>query len=588
MQAGPPGQLQLFPCSGRGLLFTGRFWSWVLLAVVLLTMGFIRVRLLDFPLERDEGEYAYAGQLILQGVPPYQECYNMKWPGTYVAYAAIMAVFGETTAGIHLGVLCVSLVSALLMFLIGRRIGGDGMGAVAASTQALLAVNPSTFGLAGHATHFVVLLALVGIWVLMVPFEKITLWRCLVAGIFFGLACIMKQQGAVVGIFATLWLAWRGLVQDELSSSEGGKITRDLRGLALRLGSLVAGGVLTLLVMAGVLAAAGVWEKFWYWTVDYGRAYIGIITLPQGLENLENETTKLWDVAPGLWSLAILGLALLCFEPTLRKWRFFLAVFPVFSFLGVCPGLYFREHYFLLLLPAMALLCGAAWCAISRSAGRIFYNVARASGAGDAPALEWIKKPGFAKAAMGIAGGLFVLAALQSLAISSDVFFQLTPDEDCHLIYGMNAFTESMEVARHIQDNSPPNSRIAVLGSEPQIYFYSHRHAAAGYIYTYPLMEPQPFASEMQLGMIRELESAAPEFLVLVWVPNSWGMYPNSDPTIFKWFGRYTREQMQLDGLVEIFPDLHSESHWDMAGQKIRPRTDCWLAIFKRKPAVAQ
>jgi len=45
-----------------------------LLAVALLTVGFIRLRLLDLPLERDEGEYAYAGQLILQGTPPYQEC----------------------------------------------------------------------------------------------------------------------------------------------------------------------------------------------------------------------------------------------------------------------------------------------------------------------------------------------------------------------------------------------------------------------------------------------------------------------------------------------------------------------------------
>ena len=26
----------------------------------------VRIRLLDFPLERDEGEYAYMGQLILQ------------------------------------------------------------------------------------------------------------------------------------------------------------------------------------------------------------------------------------------------------------------------------------------------------------------------------------------------------------------------------------------------------------------------------------------------------------------------------------------------------------------------------------------
>lgn len=52
---------------------------------LLLVAGFVvyvRVRLLNLPLERDEGEYAYAGQLILEGVPPYKEAWNMKLPGT--------------------------------------------------------------------------------------------------------------------------------------------------------------------------------------------------------------------------------------------------------------------------------------------------------------------------------------------------------------------------------------------------------------------------------------------------------------------------------------------------------------------------
>src|SRR5580693_55769 len=82
-----------------------RLWPWLVVLVVLLFVGFIRVRLLEMPLERDEGEYAYAGQLILQGIPPYELAYNMKLPGTYFAYALGMALFGETTAGVHLTLL---------------------------------------------------------------------------------------------------------------------------------------------------------------------------------------------------------------------------------------------------------------------------------------------------------------------------------------------------------------------------------------------------------------------------------------------------------------------------------------------------
>src|SRR5215468_5084160 len=76
--------------------------------VVLTFLMLIRLRLADVPLERDEGEYAYSGQLILQGFPPYQLAYNMKFPGTYYAYALILAVFGETAWGVHAGLILVN------------------------------------------------------------------------------------------------------------------------------------------------------------------------------------------------------------------------------------------------------------------------------------------------------------------------------------------------------------------------------------------------------------------------------------------------------------------------------------------------
>ena len=68
---------------------------WLLLSLVLIFVSIVRYRLFDFPLERDEGEYAYMGQLLLQGIPPYKLAYNMKLPGTYGMYALIMKLFGE-------------------------------------------------------------------------------------------------------------------------------------------------------------------------------------------------------------------------------------------------------------------------------------------------------------------------------------------------------------------------------------------------------------------------------------------------------------------------------------------------------------
>src|SRR5208282_6819705 len=99
-----------------------RPWTWWFMVAVLVVVAAVRLRLLNFPLERDEGEYAYSGQLLLQGIPPYQLAYNMKFPGTYAAYALIMALFGETPAGIHFGILCVTTATALMLFWLGKKI----------------------------------------------------------------------------------------------------------------------------------------------------------------------------------------------------------------------------------------------------------------------------------------------------------------------------------------------------------------------------------------------------------------------------------------------------------------------------------
>jgi hypothetical protein len=107
---------------------------WILAIIVFGLVITIRIRLLGVPLERDEGEYAYAGQLILQGVPPYTLAYNMKFLGTYAAYAAIMSIFGQTIIGIHMGLLL-----------------------AAGMSYAVLSVSPSVLGFTGHATHFVLL-----------------------------------------------------------------------------------------------------------------------------------------------------------------------------------------------------------------------------------------------------------------------------------------------------------------------------------------------------------------------------------------------------------------------------------------------
>src|SRR5690349_12980630 len=89
----------------------------------------IRFRIADVPLERDEGEYAYSGQLILQGLPPYTLAYNMKFPGTYYAYGLILATFGQTAWGIHAGLAVVNAVTIVLLYFLSLRVLGNARAA---------------------------------------------------------------------------------------------------------------------------------------------------------------------------------------------------------------------------------------------------------------------------------------------------------------------------------------------------------------------------------------------------------------------------------------------------------------------------
>src|SRR5438045_5627469 len=131
-----------FNSSASQKILKPRYIAYALITFVLVLTCAIRFHLRTIPLERDEGEYAYSGQLMLQGMPPYKLAYNMKLPGTYAAYAMIMAVFGQTTEGIRMGVLVVNLAAIFLVFLLGRRFGGPTVGVMAAASYAFLSVSP--------------------------------------------------------------------------------------------------------------------------------------------------------------------------------------------------------------------------------------------------------------------------------------------------------------------------------------------------------------------------------------------------------------------------------------------------------------
>jgi len=504
-----------------------KFAWWALATIVFILVVAIRIRLLGIPLERDEGEYAYAGQLILQGIPPYKLAYNMKFPGTYAAYGLIMSIFGQTIHAIHLGLLLINVATVALIYLLGRRLINPVAGITAAASYAVLSVSPSVFGLAAHATNFVVLSVLGGI-LLLLKEQRVTasessqprqLVRLFASGLLFGIGMLMKQPGLLFIPFGAIYIVWNDLNR-----------RLPLNRMLLRILIFMGGAAVPLGVTSLILWCAGVLDKFWFWTINYAWQYSNLVPLSQAARIFFRSANDVVLTGWPVWILAGLGALTCLWDQRIRASTSFLIGFLVFSALALCPGFYFRPHYFILVLPAISLLAGAAISKVTEILeGRLIL-------------IRFVPLL------------LFAVALSVPILLDKKIFFEVSPDQACGLIYSDNPFLESVRIGTYLREHTEPGDTMGVLGSEPEIYFYSHRHSATGYIYTYGLMEPQKYAQKMQQEMIREIEAARPKYLVSVAMGYSWLRRPDSEPAIFTWANEYIGQNYTAAGFVNIKP----------------------------------
>ena len=523
-----------------------RLALWLLFGATLVAVTWARIRLLGLPLERDEGEYAYTGQLLLQGIPPYKLAYSMKFPGTAASYALLMSIFGDTTTGIHLGLIVINLVTVGLIFFLGRYLLSELAGLAAAAAYGVISLMPYVLAQAAHATHFVVLPAIAGTSVLLRALDRQSRILILASGCLFGLALLMKQPGLFFVLFGVVYLFSH-------DRSEHVK----LRQSALRSLIFLLGVTVPLLVTCLLLWNVGVFEQFWFWTIKYAGQYGSQVSIADGLRIFANNLPNAVGTAWPIWGIAASGLVMCMVNRTLRTRAVFLTTFAFFSILAVCPGFYFRPHYFILVLPAVSLLAGVAVAA----------------------ALDTIR--------FGAQNFRFVVLLLFGFALAwpiwaeADFFFERPLAEANRMVNGTNPFLESIKIGEYIRAQSSVSDTIAVLGSEPQIYFYSRRHSATGYIYTYGLMEPQPYAHQMQQEMMREIETAHPKFLVMVVVNKSWLAGRDSDQSILRWADAYCDANYEEVGLINI-SDRGTDYYLSGRPPNVTPTAD-HILIYRRK-----
>ncbi len=522
--------------------------EYIFLGLVLLFIALIRWRLLGLPMERDEGEYAYMGSLILDGIAPFKAAYNMKYPGTNFMFAFFMLFFGKTITGVHLGLMVTNLISMFLIYKIVKKLFTGGLGVVSAMVFGLLTISYSVLGFAAHATHFVMLFAIAGFYCLLIACETNKLLHFLFAGFLVGMAFIMKQSG-VFFIPAYLIISMV-LVKENL-------LKKTISAFIVGLGSLIP-----FILMVTILYASGTYDRFYFWTVTYASQYGNQVPLSQAFEMLGYSLPGLLLAHKWLWIMGFLGVVLLFITSKKDiKIPITLAIFFIFSILAVCPGFYFRQHYFIQFMPALSIAV----------AGFLF--------ALDQVITQKIKseKLYFVKYVL---IGLVILFVIIS---ENQYLFKQKPVRFCKMIYSSNPFVESPEIAKFLKERTNENDKIAVLGSEPQICFYAGRKSATGYIYTYNLMEKHPYALEMQKEMIKEIEESKPKFLLMVNERMSWLSRPESENYIFNWYSKYSKENYDFVGMVDINPAGESTFIYQPELNSYQPQSQSYILIFEKK-----
>ncbi|MCX6351164.1 MAG: glycosyltransferase family 39 protein, partial [Bacteroidetes bacterium] len=449
---------------------------YIILGIGFLIVAFIRYRLLSVPLERDEAGFAYMAQQLLKGYLPYTTALDSKPPGLYVLVAGFLSIFGHTASGFHAGLMLMSLGSMAFLFFIGKRLGGVWMGVASSLFFGFVGLSISTLGFAAHATHFVAFFLIAGLYFLLKAKDSKQLLHFIISGLLFGLCFLMKQPGGVFPVMGFLSLLILAISQKE-----------NIKTATINLVSFILASAFPFLLFVAWFAAKGHYVEFYKMVFGVTATYAGKLSFSEGMDGFSHSFPAAMGSFTLVWLLALAGLVMAILSKDILLKTLLIAL-AVFSFIATTPGYYFREHYFVVMLPAVAL------CA--------------------AYLIQFLFD--FVKNKSGETLGLVVVFMLMLVAIGYGVndqkkyLFSTRTDQIARQTYAGNPFAEAVEIGKYIKDNSAPTDKIAVMGSEPEIYFYAQREAATKYIFTYGMLDSTTENIRMVAEMEAEIEKAKP------------------------------------------------------------------------------
>ena len=422
----------------------------------------VRLPFFAWPLTVDEAGYAYGAHWWSQGLTLYSDDLWFDRPqGIFVAYRIGMFLFGDSTEAMRLHGALWSAATTVFVVLLAYRILNLRAAAVAGTLVAVLSVAPVIDGFASNAEVFMLAPATGAAYLI---------WRgrWTTAGLLVGISILMKPSGGAILLLGLAWLfseraprrAWIAFV----SAS------------ALPLAIALIHGI----------ATVGLHDYL------YATVFFRLSTGGEGdpLLQLITGWDKVTPVILPLLLLAAFGSRALQSRPSSRK---FMSIWLAMSMLGVAMGGNWFEHYFLQIVPPLAVFAAAALTVPSwiPSVGRWWST----------------HLPARLRATT-----LAIVPALVALVVLIVPWAVLPPAEGATRLYDMNGYQQNEEIAAYLAAQTEPTDEIFIAFSHASLLYLSGRRSSTPYLYKQQTTEI-PGALE---GQAADVSAGRPALVFLI------------------------------------------------------------------------
>lgn len=518
----------------------------ILTFIVFVVVAYIRFRLINIPLERDEGEYAYAGQLIIKGSLPYTEMYNMKMPGIYFVYSFIL-LFGQTIFTIHLALFFANLISAYFIYRITTELYNNiNAGFVSVISFLTISISPMVQGLQANSEHFVLLFMLPSILLLILANKTQNTRYYFFTGLLSSLAFLTKQHAFGFILFIIVYTIVSNLYLNKV------KFYILFKSLVF----IAIGGIIPVAIITSIYFFTGNFEKFWFFTIEYAQEYIGYSNMLKGPYYFIESVYYIFMENKILWLLPVISIVLVFKNKLKQKYSIFILLFFFFSYLAISPGNYFRPHYFILFVPIVSISTGYL-----------------------------VKLINIKNKMLSIGFVIVILLGFtEAIHKRYNLFFEYNNAKAIRTVYNYsNPFEEAVHLSKYLKENNNKGDYLTIIGAEPEVFFYSQLKSTTGYIYFYPLYEDHPFANKMIDEMISEVESKQPKHLIFLrYINYMWGK-PENRYRVKNWSKNYIAKNYNYTGYIAIYEDAASiYSYNDTIASEIYEE-DIFYKIYTRK-----